>query len=127
MTPYLIAHKVRGEPAFDIAERFSCPHCNPIGAPVGSGCPECDGTGVWWIVSTSGHRAYPFNHIELSLLGVTTADGLSVSFLLNNMPDPWPDHFPTRAAPTAPDASRLLAALGLGRKPVEPIRRRLAR
>ena len=36
---YLIAHKVRGERAFDVA--------------------ELDGNG-WWIIPTSGHRAYPY-------------------------------------------------------------------
>ncbi len=44
---YLIAHKVRGEPALDIAIRLE-----------GSGT-ESD-PGPWWIVSTSGHRAYPY-------------------------------------------------------------------
>ena len=38
---FLIAHKVRGEPAFDVAELLS------IG-------PE-----EAWIIPTSGHRAYP--------------------------------------------------------------------
>lgn len=39
--PYLILHKVRGEPAFDIAEKM-----------------EVEGE-EWWIIPTSGHRAYP--------------------------------------------------------------------
>jgi hypothetical protein len=39
--PYLIAHVVRGQPAFDIAERIQ------IGDEEG------------WIIPTSGHRAYP--------------------------------------------------------------------
>lgn len=38
---YLILHKVRGEPAFDIAEKM-----------------EVEGE-EWWIIPTSGHRAYP--------------------------------------------------------------------
>lgn len=46
MNLYLILHKVRGEPAFDIAL-----------------CADDMGTesspGPWWIVCTSGHRAYP--------------------------------------------------------------------
>ena len=39
---YLIAHKVRGEPAFDIAE------------------PMQVGDETWWVIPTSGHRAYPY-------------------------------------------------------------------
>lgn len=39
---YLIAHKVRGETALDIAEPMEM----------------ADGT--WWIIPTSGHRAYPY-------------------------------------------------------------------
>src|SRR5215471_13238896 len=38
---YLILHKVRGEPAFDVAENIG------------------DETGDMWIIPTSGHRAYP--------------------------------------------------------------------
>ena len=40
--PYLIAHLVRGEPAFDIAIRLQ------IGDEEG------------WIIPTSGHRAWPY-------------------------------------------------------------------
>ena len=46
MTQYLILHKVRGEPAFDIATL-----CEDMGT-------ESD-PGPWWIVTTSGHRAHP--------------------------------------------------------------------
>lgn len=56
---YLIAHKVRGEPAFDVAQRIDCPECNAMG------CNECDELGYWWVVPTSGHRAYPYWHTEL--------------------------------------------------------------
>jgi hypothetical protein len=45
---YLIAHKVRDEPAFDIAIQIE------IG--------EEDG----WIIPTSGHRAYPWWWVELT-------------------------------------------------------------
>jgi hypothetical protein len=57
---YLIAHKVRGEPAFDIGSRFECPECHGIG------CPEC-GDGQWWIIPTTGHRAYAYWHTELNI------------------------------------------------------------
>jgi hypothetical protein len=46
---YLIAHKVRGEPAFDIAIN--------IGDEEG---------GDLWIIPTSGHRAYPYWYKSLS-------------------------------------------------------------
>jgi hypothetical protein len=43
--PYLILHKVRGERAFDIAVQMEA---------------ECESDpGPWWIILTSGHRAYP--------------------------------------------------------------------
>ena len=56
---YLIAHKVRGEPAFDIAVKM----------------------GDWWIIPTSGHRAYPFwwgydleRAIDMGVLDTMPAD-----------------------------------------------------
>jgi hypothetical protein len=55
---YLIAHKVRGEPAFDIGIRSECPECRS------AGCHECT-DGYWWIIPTSGHRAYPYWHYPL--------------------------------------------------------------
>src|SRR5688572_33427530 len=45
---YLVAHKVRGEPAFDVACRIQ------IGKKLG------------WIIPTSGHSAYPYWSIPLS-------------------------------------------------------------
>lgn len=53
----LIAHKVRGERAFDVAE--------PL---------DVDGD-VWWIIPTSGHRAYPYWTCSLpSVLGEDVGD-----------------------------------------------------
>jgi hypothetical protein len=43
MKPHLIAHKVRGEPAFDIAHQITAASGEEM-----------------WICSTSGHRAYPY-------------------------------------------------------------------
>lgn len=66
-TLYLIAHKVRGQPAFDVAVQM-----------------EMDDE-VWWIVSTSGHRAYPYWHCSVNEL-----------FAYKNVGDPpadWPDHY----------------------------------
>ena len=43
--PYLILHKVRGEPAFDVAVQLHV---------------KCESDpGPWWVIPTSGHRAYP--------------------------------------------------------------------
>ena len=39
---YLIAHKVRGEAAYDVASPLEV------------------GQEIWWIIPTSGHRAYPY-------------------------------------------------------------------
>ncbi len=92
--PYLIAHKVRGQPAFDIAHQIPCPECNA------EGCNECDSTGHWWIIPTSGHRAYPYWFTELSWLA---------TWDMPNPPADLPDHYPTRATPTI----SLAEALGL--------------
>jgi len=64
---YLILHKVRGEPAFDIAE-----------------CIGEDGDGEIWIIPTSGHRAYPYH---LWPLPEECTSGMHI------FPDDWPDHY----------------------------------
>lgn len=92
--PYLIAHKVRGEPAFDIAIQMPCPLCSD---PPHLFCTECDDQHYWWIIPTSGHRAYPFWH-----------QPLIVKYDEDNyhepdwedwgpMPDNIPDHYNVRA------------------------------
>ena len=45
--PYLIAHLVRKEIAFDVA--ICCFDMGTTSDP-----------GPWWIIPTSGHRAYPY-------------------------------------------------------------------
>jgi hypothetical protein len=75
---YVIAHKVRSEPAFDIAVRIDCPICegdNDV-------CHECDDKGYWWIIPTSGHRAYPYDW---------TVFDEPAEF--RPMPDGWIDHY----------------------------------
>jgi hypothetical protein len=64
-TPYLIAHKVRGERAFDVAIRLD------IGSEIG------------WIIPTSGHRAYPYWWTELDPRWLTEAQP----------PKDCPDHY----------------------------------
>lgn len=94
---YLIAHKVRGEPAFDVATKMQCPEC------AAQGCSECDNTGWWWIIPTSGHRAYPYAQTEMLM----DADP---------MPPDLPDHYPPRAEPQR----SLIDLLGLKAKPKPP-------
>lgn len=99
---YLIVHKVRGEPAFDIAEKM-----------------EVEDE-VWWIVPTSGHRAYPSDYIPLPWL-VTKAGESPLECMM--MPDEsTPEHYEVSAAPKGSEGSglsamALLTKLGL-RKPI---------
>ena len=91
---YLIAHKVRGQPAFDIAERM----------------PELDeGDELGWIIPTSGHRAHPYWKVRLDQ---------HERYAIPDCPPSWPDHYPTAAEPrNSPAAGHgLLARLGLLRK-----------
>lgn len=113
--PFLIAHKVRGEPAFDIAHRMTCPECETKWREGLDGtlqCVECDQLGYWWIVSTSGHRAYPFFAEELRLL-IDWEMARIHGRVVGDMPSDLPDHYPTRTAPTL----SLAEALGFTGKP----------
>lgn len=131
-SPFLIAHKVRGEPAFDIAIQMTCPLCAEQGEFFERpDCHECDGAGYWWIVPTSGHRAYPYWS-----KAIYPYDGRPNSFYMNGpyetveldlpeMPPSLPDHYPAGRAlpePASPAAIDLLRSLGL-LKPVQPVRR----
>lgn len=128
MTPnlYLIAHKVRGEPAFDVALR-----ADDMGT-------DSD-PGPWWIIPTSGHRAYPYIIPTTGEEAVIPLDDLYqygtewpvtgewFEWIKRLAIDPvpnHPDHYITTAPATAPTPPRdLLRALGLV-KPVK-IERRL--
>ena len=99
---YLIAHKVRGAPAFDIAERM----------------PELDeGDELGWIIPTSGHRAHPYWHHELEFAFVNAIHENCFE-AAPPMPTDWPDHYPTAAEPrgAATAGHGLLARLGMLRK-----------
>src|SRR5262245_8278432 len=104
---YLIAHKVRGEPAFDIAARVQ------IGDEEG------------WIIPTSGHRAYPSDYVALDNLWSGPDDHVLTCLQLPG-PD-LEDHYPIVRASEAPKPSPrdLLAALGLARPKAPPIARRI--
>ena len=70
---WLILHKVRGNPSFDIA------------VPVSTSEEEV------WVVASSGHRAYPYWKIELKdFVDLFLAD------LPSEMPEDLPDHFEAR-------------------------------
>jgi hypothetical protein len=104
---YLIAHKVRGEPALDIAEKMIV-----------------DGE-EWWIIPTSGHRAYPYWSWEMA---ATQLDGGSLTLLemVPPMPPDLPEHYEVTAAKgkgSGTGGRDLLTMLGLV-KPVEPMTRR---
>lgn len=73
---YLILHKVRGQPAFDIAER-----CDELGTPVDPG--------PWWIIPTSGHRAYPYQSWPLTNLWLNR----EYVPTLVDIPAGFPDHY----------------------------------
>jgi len=101
---YLIAHSVRGEAAFDIAAQMECPHCMPeepsadfLPIPE-EGCAECDGNGFWWIIPTTGHRAFPYWDIELDSLAI--GPDYPIIEQCPEMPPSWPDHYRVGPAPT---------------------------
>lgn len=98
---YLILHKVRGKPAFDIAHKLQ------IGDEEG------------WIVSTSGHRAYPTAMWLLQDLADVSDDPIIYPTFTNLDVSEYPDHFTTsrvRASSLASEASDLLSSLGLHAK-----------
>ena len=94
-TLYLIAHSVRGEAAFDVATKMMCPHCPGYLDNQGFGCFDCDDKGWWWIIPTSGHRAFPYWHTEINEL--MYAAGMIVD---KPMPSGWPDHYRVGPTPT---------------------------
>lgn len=110
---YLIAHKVSGEPAFDVAERMTCPECdgdrylsNGIIDITGDDgmvpCAECDGLGYWWIIPTSGHRAHPYWQLPLDLNEgrlIMDHNPDKLTWTIFDMPPSLPDHYRHGPAP----------------------------
>jgi hypothetical protein len=115
--PYLIAHKVRGQPAFDVAIRMDCPEC------AAQGCGQCDDLGYWWIIPTSGHRAFPAQTWDLRFLYDDPDHQISVlSAPMPNM-SALPDHYPS--TPTSTPKLDLISALGIKPKVPPKIERRI--
>lgn len=107
--PYLIAHVVRGKPAFDIANRITEGELFDL-------------EGEWWIIPTSGHRAYPYRWWNMDdLCDGSDYDAPTPTSMLDTNPDGWPDHYP---APSAKPRLSLLAKL-FPPKPTTPVRRRV--
>lgn len=98
---FLILHKVRGEPTFDVATYIGD-----------------DGDGEVWIIPTSGHRCYPLQSWPIPEEVVMEADAVKV-------PIDWPDHYTASAADEGYGhkelrkyaVTDLLNRLGLNRKP----------
>jgi hypothetical protein len=100
---YLILHKVRGKPAFDVAIKVL------IGEEEG------------WIIPTSGHRAYPAQFIRLDELALPE---------LAYVPDDLPDHYDAKrddGSHLVQAARDILLKKGLIRvdKPAQPAYRRV--
>jgi hypothetical protein len=118
---YLIAHKVRGEPAFDVAQHMTCPKCDGNGDDA-LYCTVCDGVGHWWIIPTSGHRAYPYWHHPINDLWKFYGEGYEdcevVDDVVRDIPMPLDlrDHYTTEASV----ATDLIKVLGLIHKPLAP-------
>ena len=96
---YLILHKVRGKPAFDVAQKIM------IGNEEG------------WIIPTSGHRAYPSEWKPLEGLCELTSTVID-----HALPTDLPDHYDTKRD-TTPMLDKLRAALKFKTKPTVPLRR----
>lgn len=126
---YLIAHKVRGEPAFDIARRMRCPICQGVGGYNvpdfetgeatdydGASCDECDGLGYWWISPTWGFRCHPYWSTALATGpdSILFPEGNSEGIIdYPQIPPDWPDLFPNKSSKTSKIDSNLLRELGL--------------
>ncbi len=96
--PYLIAHVVRGQEAFDIAEKIM------IGNEEG------------WIISTSGHRARPYWYQQLDWVFRRFSPHVN-ELPPGKPPEGWPDHYPINQPTSTPASAQsgadLLEELGL--------------
>lgn len=79
MNQYLILHKVRGAPSFDIAEKAQF------------------GDEEGWVLCTCGHRAYPWWYTELEKWDFMEDSGAEKA--MKEMPPDWPEHYGTHPDP----------------------------
>jgi hypothetical protein len=101
MTLFLILHKVRGEPAFDIADQLQ------IGDEVG------------WIIPTSGHRAYPYIYWPLTpQIDLGPSSDPNDIILYKDDWAGWPDHYTQPDLPAAGPKKSLTSLLGFVRAPL---------
>jgi hypothetical protein len=113
---YLVLHKVRGQPAFDVAQR-----CED-----GWGTPS--DPAPWWIIPTSGHRAYPADWIPLE--NCLEGQHMDSRYLPEDLPDHYhasrPEVLRRRGPARGQHDAEIggLAALGLA-SGYEPKRRRI--
>jgi hypothetical protein len=117
---YLIAHKVRGEPAFDVAIHMECPLCAGHGHDLDGYCHECDGARHWWIISTSGHRAFPYWSIPLIKAYVLDQEAAYWNCVLK-MPPEMPEGLRDHYVAERQVATDLIKVLGLIHKPLAPV------
>lgn len=98
---YLIAHLVRGAPAFDIASQI-----------------ETDSETIW-IIPTSGHRAWPY--WQMSLAELQPQGSYYYNGVLDMSADPPPDHPDHYSTPTTKGGllTNLASALGFKREEVK--------
>lgn len=96
---YLILHKVRGEPAFDIGQKVE------IAGEEG------------WIIPTSGHRAYPYWTAYMCPINESSLFFEVCEAELPILPPDLPDHYSNdRQKPDPSRPALLLSSIGLGRK-----------
>lgn len=93
---HLILHKVRGKPAFDVAEPC-CPGPRPCQPNCGCWDGERCSAEDEWIIPTSGHTAYPYRTWPLANLRV---NDVALEWPLELIPDDWPDHYQAKSEPT---------------------------
>lgn len=105
---YLICHKVRGQPAFDVAIILDT--------------LDEDGE-VVWLIPTSGHRAYPYWQTPLDGIEFEGNGNYCLSEELANMPPGHPDHYACNDRSTTTKQPTLLSRLNLHRTQPPIIRR----